>query len=361
MLWLTEVEGVVTKDAATHLGLSANGAAQLAVRARTGLRERFLQAHLRDATDAACRFSVDRLGAHVEGGLSLKDQAKLDQHLADCTPCADRREQLADLGASLRRIALPMPVALGAASAGTVNAGLVATTTAAPVLAAGTGPAARALAWTHTPPTWFQRAVAASSAAVLAVGVASLGFQGVEDGGTETATHRITPAAAALPAPVAIDLAGRVAPVALSSADTISTALRSAATPPDRSTSVSAGNRRERVAGSAPSGSTGSVAATPAPGSPVTPPAAPASPLPVPLPTPDSPVPLPTGPLPTVPPLPNPSDGGGGEEEEAPADPGPAPITAVTDVVNDVADAIGASAEATPLAPAVDAVTALGL
>ena len=58
VLWLTEVEGVATKDAARRLGLSPNGTAQLAVRARSGLRERFLQAHLRTTPDPLCRTTV---------------------------------------------------------------------------------------------------------------------------------------------------------------------------------------------------------------------------------------------------------------------------------------------------------------
>src|SRR4051812_9381769 len=44
VLWLTEVEGMAPSEAAPLLGISANGAAQLAVRARAGLRQRFLQA-----------------------------------------------------------------------------------------------------------------------------------------------------------------------------------------------------------------------------------------------------------------------------------------------------------------------------
>src|SRR5437868_1686911 len=92
VLWLTEVEGVPTKDVADQLGISANGAAQLAVRARAGLRERFLQAHLRGTAAPDCRFTVDRLGAYVGGGLAPRDLAKVDQHLAGCTSCREKKE-----------------------------------------------------------------------------------------------------------------------------------------------------------------------------------------------------------------------------------------------------------------------------
>ena len=115
VLWLTEVEGVPAKEAAPLLGMSANGVAQLAVRARNGLRERYLQAHLRTSEVAAeCQFSVDRLGAYVAGALSPRDLAKVDQHLAGCPTCRDREAELEDLGHRLRRIVLPLPIGLGA-------------------------------------------------------------------------------------------------------------------------------------------------------------------------------------------------------------------------------------------------------
>jgi RNA polymerase sigma factor (sigma-70 family) len=113
VLWLTEVEGMAPAEAAGLLGLSANGAAQLAVRARAGLRQRFLQAHLRADVDRECRFTVERLGAYVGGGLSPRDIAKVDQHLADCRACSARRAELEEVGTALRRVAAPLPLALG--------------------------------------------------------------------------------------------------------------------------------------------------------------------------------------------------------------------------------------------------------
>lgn len=116
VLWLTEVEGIPPREAADMLGLSPNGVAQLAVRARTGLRERFLQAHLGDVEVLAeCRYSVDRLGAYVAGGLAPRDVAKVDQHLAGCSACTDRQAELAEIEPSLlRRAALPLPAGLAA-------------------------------------------------------------------------------------------------------------------------------------------------------------------------------------------------------------------------------------------------------
>ncbi len=87
ILWLTEVEGLNPRDAAPVMGLTANGASQLAVRARAGLREAYLQAHLRSEVGAACTEAVPLLGAYVAGALSARDLSKVDQHLAACDSC----------------------------------------------------------------------------------------------------------------------------------------------------------------------------------------------------------------------------------------------------------------------------------
>ncbi|MHB1923744.1 MAG: sigma-70 family RNA polymerase sigma factor [Acidimicrobiales bacterium] len=114
VLWLTEVEEMSPADVAMLMGVSANNAAQLAVRARAGLRQRFLQAHVRDEADSKCAFTLDRLGAYVGGALAPRDIAKVDQHLAGCDSCRAVQEELADLGTTLRRVAMPLPLALGA-------------------------------------------------------------------------------------------------------------------------------------------------------------------------------------------------------------------------------------------------------
>jgi RNA polymerase sigma factor (sigma-70 family) len=110
VLWLTEVEGIPAREAAPMLGVSPNGVAQLAVRARNGLRERYLQAHLREV-DGACRATVSRLGAYVGGGLASRDIALVDQHVAACDACREREGDLQEIGTTLRRSFAPVPAA----------------------------------------------------------------------------------------------------------------------------------------------------------------------------------------------------------------------------------------------------------
>lgn len=118
VLWLTEVEGMKPQDAAPILGLSANGTAQLAVRARAGLKERYLQAHVGTQIPRSCQHTVERLGAYVGGALSARETSKVDQHLAGCEPCQKRLAELRDVGRSLRLAALPLPLGLATMAAG---------------------------------------------------------------------------------------------------------------------------------------------------------------------------------------------------------------------------------------------------
>ena len=171
VLWLTEVEGVATKDVADQLGLTANGTAQLAVRARAGLRERYLQAHVKAESAPACRFTVEHLGAYVGGGISPRDLAKVDQHLAGCASCRARKDDLEELGTSLRRAVLPIPLALGALSAQKVHAVLASSSGAA-----GIAGMARVVQLAKEPTPFMRRVAAGSSATVLALGLLSLGL-----------------------------------------------------------------------------------------------------------------------------------------------------------------------------------------
>jgi len=139
VLWLTEVEGFAARDVAILLGMTPNGVAQLAVRARAGLRQRYLQAHLRQTEVRSCRDTVSRLGAYVAGGLAPRDVSKVDQHLAGCEACRSRLAQLRDVTPCLYRAVLPLPVALAALSAAKLQlgatgatAGAAATTTSMP-------------------------------------------------------------------------------------------------------------------------------------------------------------------------------------------------------------------------------------
>lgn len=115
VLWHTEVEGERHVDVAPLFGLTPNGVAALAYRAREQLREACAQAYLTGRVRAACRPVAARLGAYVRGGLPAQDKPAIANHLDECSGCRDLAAELADLSAALRDGVAPK--VLGAAAA----------------------------------------------------------------------------------------------------------------------------------------------------------------------------------------------------------------------------------------------------
>ena len=113
VLWHTEVEQQKPADIAPLLGMSANSVSALAYRAREGLRQAFLSQHAADPDDVDCAWTRDHLGAYVRGGLSRRDAARVDDHLADCRACAAVYLELTEVNSGLA--ALLAPLLLGAA------------------------------------------------------------------------------------------------------------------------------------------------------------------------------------------------------------------------------------------------------
>lgn len=110
VLYLTEVEGLPMREAAVRLGVTPNACAQRAVRARARLRQLYLQAHVAPGAERRCRPTVDQLGAYVNGGLSPRDLARLEAHLAGCEACGHRVTELRDIGTVLRRAVPPASI-----------------------------------------------------------------------------------------------------------------------------------------------------------------------------------------------------------------------------------------------------------
>lgn len=198
VLWLTEVEGIPPKEAAALLGVTPNNAAQLAVRARAGLRERFVQAHLKgsEPVPTACRFTVERLGGYVTGRLAPRDLAKVDQHLAACEGCRRRHDELEDVGGSLRRILVPVPMLLGStvlAKWQLAGAGTVAEVVSKTAVTAGAGATKATAAASAAQRTFdvlgkLQKPLLAATTGIFALGVISASvksFPRSADGGID--------------------------------------------------------------------------------------------------------------------------------------------------------------------------------
>jgi len=116
VLWHTEVEGKQPAEVAPLLGLSANGAAALAYRAREGLRQAYLQHHVQRPLDEGCRTVAGKLGGYVRGGLGARDTAQVESHLDGCGTCRALVLELGDVNHGMRSVIAPL--VLGTAGLG---------------------------------------------------------------------------------------------------------------------------------------------------------------------------------------------------------------------------------------------------
>jgi RNA polymerase sigma factor (sigma-70 family) len=158
VLWHLEVEGESPTELGPLLNLSPSAVSALAYRAREGLRQAFLQAHLTDTVDPRCRPHAQRLAAFVRGKLGTRDHAKVERHLDTCADCTGLYLELLRFNESLPEVLSPLVfgsaaaakiiagVALGAAAATGVVATTTATTTGAAVGGATAGAAGGAAA-----------------------------------------------------------------------------------------------------------------------------------------------------------------------------------------------------------------------
>src|SRR4051794_3789152 len=108
VLWHTEVEGRTPAEVAPLIGLAPNATAALAYRAREGLRQAYLQAHLQRPIPLGCQEARPKLGAYVRDGLSLRDRRKVDEHLEGCKDCRALIAELEEANDSLRLVLVPL-------------------------------------------------------------------------------------------------------------------------------------------------------------------------------------------------------------------------------------------------------------
>lgn len=132
-LWYSEVEGLTPAQFAPSLGLTANGAAALAYRAREGLRQQYLQQHLAAPPEPGCSKTNPLLAGYVRDGLSRRDTVAVEAHLETCAECRGLLVELGDVSHGMRAIIAPL--VLGTVGLGAIGGGL-------PVWGAATGAAA---------------------------------------------------------------------------------------------------------------------------------------------------------------------------------------------------------------------------
>jgi RNA polymerase sigma factor (sigma-70 family) len=146
VLWHTEVEQESPAEVAPLLGLTPNGVAALAYRAREGLRQAYLQEHLADGVGREHEATVNRLGAWARGGLTPRQRARVEAHLATCADCRALARELEDVNAGLRGVIAPLVLGTAVAGAYLAHAAPPAAAAAAGAAAQGAGAAGQGLA-----------------------------------------------------------------------------------------------------------------------------------------------------------------------------------------------------------------------
>ncbi|WP_245796561.1 sigma-70 family RNA polymerase sigma factor [Actinacidiphila alni] len=206
VLWHTAVEDESPSEIAPLLGLTPNATAVLAHRAREGLRQAYLQAHVSSALTAEgeCARYADRLGAHARGGLRMRADRELNRHLKECERCTAASAELADLNSALKGLLPVAYIGWFAAVYAAKAAGIVAVTGAVGAAGAAGGVAAAAAGTGTTSTAGGTAAGGAASeglgapakvgiAAAVVVAAAAAAFAFALTGGHEKAEPKAAP------------------------------------------------------------------------------------------------------------------------------------------------------------------------
>ena len=111
VLWYSEIERMKPAEIAPLLGMKATAVAQLTFRAREGLREAWIQAHLRSVVDGSdCQWTIEHLGAYSRANISRRDRVKVESHLAGCARCAIVASEAKEVSGRLALVLLPLTV-----------------------------------------------------------------------------------------------------------------------------------------------------------------------------------------------------------------------------------------------------------
>ncbi|MGP4052936.1 sigma-70 family RNA polymerase sigma factor [Streptomyces sp. 2A115] len=281
VLWHTEVEDESPSEVATLFGLDANGTRVLASRAREGLKQAYLQAHVSVTltTDEECARYADRLGAYARGGLRTRAERGLRKHLEECAKCRLAAGQIKEVASGIPAV-VPIAVIGWFGAAGYANA--------AALIAGGAG--------------------AGAAGAAGAASAAGGGSGGAGAGGGAAAEGLGAPAKAGIAAGVAVTAAAAVAAYALMNNDHD----KKPATQPPPPTTPVVEPRTPPPSPKPPKKQPGPRPAVLAPAPSPTPsrpsPSPPPTPTPEPTPTPTPKPTPPPPPKPTPPPPPPPAD-----------------------------------------------------
>jgi RNA polymerase sigma factor (sigma-70 family) len=143
VLWHLDVEGRKPHELGPILDLSPNSVSALVYRARSGLREAYLQQHVNSEAQvgsSACTVHRAKLSAFVRRTASARDQEKIHSHLQSCKECMAIYLDLKDINrevGSVSSTAVVAGSAAGLTAIAALSGGLASAVTNATVVAKG--------------------------------------------------------------------------------------------------------------------------------------------------------------------------------------------------------------------------------
>ena len=162
VLWLVDVEGGTSEDAAQVIEIAPESVDALLARARLGFQEQVLVTGLRQPSPLDCRRTTDRLTAYAASSLNDRDATRVRAHLDGCDACRGRLAALDDLVPVLRGVRLALPLLLVEQAAARWSASLT----------RNLGPLRLGMPGGQPMPVWAQRTFAGAVAAFVALGIA---------------------------------------------------------------------------------------------------------------------------------------------------------------------------------------------
>ncbi|MFC4223743.1 sigma-70 family RNA polymerase sigma factor [Lysinibacter cavernae] len=108
VLWLLEIDGYDLNAIGDRLGIKANAVAQLASRAREGLRTAYLQLHVERTNSEECKSVSSIMAKTVRRKAGKRDADRVAAHLETCLDCRQSFEWMSDIGQQMRSIVAPL-------------------------------------------------------------------------------------------------------------------------------------------------------------------------------------------------------------------------------------------------------------
>ena len=193
VLWYVDIEGMKPRAASPMLGLSPNGVSALALRAREGLRQAYLQNHVATSVGEDCEEYSSQLGVYSRKGLSPRSERKVQAHLEGCSKCTALLLDLHDVQSAMRSVLFPLMTGMAFSSA-------IPALASASGIAGVTSKAGAALSGTALPvkvAVGVLVAAGVSSIAIVAMGAA--GMFAAETQTAQTVPSRKVPGPVATP------------------------------------------------------------------------------------------------------------------------------------------------------------------